>query len=401
MPKPLGLAVVGGRRGRAFNASLAGLADKVRLRAVCDLSEAVQAEWKEQFADIATYAKYDQLLGDPSVDAVYLATPVQMHAPQAIQALRAGKHVLSEVFAATTIDECWELVETVESTGLTYMMAENCCYMRSNMMVLNMAQQGLFGEIVHAEGAYIHDVRHLFAKPDGSLTWRGQMMREWNRSFYPTHSLGPVAQWLGADRDGDDRFDVTTTLVSQGASMHRYFRDMFGDDHPGAEREYWRQGDSQVSVIRTRKGALIVLRVDVASPRPVNGAHHVLQGSNGAYLSGRHPQEDPLVWIEGLSPGFSPPREGRPAQWEPLWQHASQYEHPLWRSYMEEASASGHGGADYFVLHEFVDAVLEGRPPAVDVYDAVAWSCINPLSERSAANNGEVVKIPDFRRQES
>ncbi len=399
MSKPLGLAVVGGRRGRAFNASLDRLADKVQLRALCDPSEEVQDAWKEQFPQIAVYGDYNRLLEDPAIDAVYVATPVPLHAPQSLQALRAGKHVLAEVFAATTIDECWELVETVESTGLTYMMAENCCYMRPNLMVLNMVQRGLFGEVVHAEGAYLHDVRNLFVQSDGTLTWRGQMMHQWNRSFYPTHSLGPVAQWLGADRAGDDRFEVMTTLISHSASMHRYFRDQFGDDHPGAEREYWRQGDSQVSVIRTQKGALVVLRIDVSSPRPVNGAHHVLQGTRGAYLSGRHPKEDPLVWLEGLSPGFSPPKEGQAAQWEPLWQHADEYEHPLWRAGMQDAASSGHGGADYFVLREFAEAVLERRPPAVDVYDAVTWSCINPLSEVSAAKNGDPVPIPDFRRE--
>ena len=397
MKKPVGLAVVGGRRGRAFNSSLAALADKVRLVAVCDVDERVLAAWKTEFPQIAVYTEYARLLDDPAVDAVFLATPIQLHAAQSIQALRAGKHVLAEVVAATSLEECWELVETVEETGLTYMMAENCCYMRPNLMVLNMVEHGLFGEIVHAEGAYIHDVRNLMVRPDGSLTWRGELARDWNRSYYPTHSLGPVAQWLGINRS--DRFAQMVTMISQPSAMHRYFRDMFGAGHPGASRDYWRLGDSQVSVIRTEKGALIVLRVDVASPRPANGTHYALQGSRGAYLSGRYPGEDPLVWLDGLSPGFSPPRDGQAAQWEPLWNYAAQYEHPLWRAGMEAAASAGHGGADFFVLQEFAEAVLEGRPPAIDVYDAVTWSCVNPLSDLTVLRQGEVVEIPDFRPQ--
>ncbi len=203
MNTPIRLAVAGGRRGGSFNAALEAFNDRVALTAVCDVDERMLAKWQSERPAIKTYQDYSQLLNDPDVDAVLLATPMMLHARQAMAALDSGKHVLSEVIAATTLDECWDLVETVERTGLIYMMAENNCYHRETMMVLNMAEQGLFGDLTFAEGAYIHDCRHLLFNDDGSRTWRGvaadgvQISRA---NGYPTHSLGPAAQWLGINR---------------------------------------------------------------------------------------------------------------------------------------------------------------------------------------------------------
>lgn len=384
------LAVVGGRRGGHFGRVLTALAEKVELTAVCDLSAAVTARWREECPWARPFARYEDLLAGGVCDAVLLATPLPLHAGQAVQALRAGLHVLSEVTAAATLEECWELVETVEATGRTYMLAENYCYMRPNMLVRRLVEAGLFGRLTYAEGAYIHDCRHLMFDEAGGLTWRGEL-RRWDGNLYPTHSLGPVAQWLGVNRG--DRLVETLTWTTPAVARQLYAERRFGHDHPAA-RYAWIGGDSATTLIRAASGAVIVLRVDVSSPRPHNMTHYLLQGTQAAYVSARHEDEEPLVWIDGRSPGQSPPD----AAWEPLWRYADEFEHPRWRERGALAAGSGHGGGDFFVIEDFVDAVRAGSPPPIDVYDAVTWSAISPLSVASVAAGGRPVAVPDFRR---
>lgn len=397
---PIRLAIVGGYRGGSHGKELPSLTDKIRLTAVCDINEKTLQNWKEKFPGISTYTSYDALLENTEIDAVLLATPLFIHARQAIQALRAGKHVLSEVIAAHTLDDCWELVETVEQTGLTYMMSENFCYMRPNMMVEHMVRQGVFGQITHVEGAYVHDVRKLTHDKDGLLTWRGELHRNYNGMNYPTHSLGPLAKWLGIGKEDGDQFDYMTTFTSANAALRKYFAEHVDSGHPGAVSDsFWKQGDSATTLIRTKKGTVITLRVDWVSGRPHNMTHYGLQGTHGAYVSARQHGEDPLVWIEGRSPGFSEGLPNRPhAKWESLWNLADDYEHPLWKQSMEAAKKSGHEGGDYFTIREFADAIIENRRPYIDVYDAVAWSSVFPLSMQSVAEHGKPVSFPDFTR---
>lgn len=398
---PLRLAIVGGRRGGAFLRSLELLREQVELVALCDHNESMLQSWRERVPGIRLYSDYDRLLAAADIDAVLLATPLPLHARQSIQALRAGKHVLCEVTAAHTLDECWELVETVEQTGLTYMMAENYCYRRDNMMVWNMARHGLFGEITYMEGAYIHDSRYLTHQADGSPTWRGELRRSCGGNSYPTHSLGPLASWLGVNREDGDRFETMVTFMTGHKAAQDYYRHYVGDTHPGREAAYWRQGDSSTTLIRTRDGVVIDLRLDWASSRPHNMTHYVLQGTRGAYIAPRKEDELPLVYIDretaaAASGGTSPkPPE---AEWESLWSYADAYEHPLWRKWGGEAANAGHGGGDFFVIEEFVAAVRERRRPAIDVYDAVTWSCVTPLSIQSVNGRGKTVEFPDFRR---
>jgi predicted dehydrogenase len=391
------LAIVGGRRGHAFDRALKLLADSVTLTAACDISEKVLAAWAAQRPEIQTFTRYEEMLDRDVCDAVYLATPLQIHAQQAIAALRSGKHVLSEVVAAHTLDDCWALVEAVEASGRTYMLAENCCYMRSNMLVLNLVQQGLFGVLTYAEGAYLHDCRDLMFEPTGALTWRGALRRDTPGNSYPTHSLGPVAQWFAVNRH--ERLVETCTFLTQNASSPRYASAHFGGEHPAADRAYFKGGDSASTLIRTAEGAVIYLRVDWASARPHNMTHYVLQGTTGAYVSARHQSEDPLIWIEGRSPGASPPSLGQEAaRWQPLWDYAAEFEHPLWVRWGQQAATSGHGGGDFLVIEQFCESVLNGAAPPIDVYDAVTWSSLVPLSVQSVQEGGRTVAIPDFRR---
>jgi predicted dehydrogenase len=392
MTRRVRLGIVGGRRGGSFRRVMTALADKVELTAICDLSEAVVAGWQTEYPQVRGFTRYDDLLTSGACDAVLLATPLQLHARQAVAAMRAGLDVLSEVIAATTLDECWELVETVEATGRTYMLAENYTYMRPNMLVRRLVDADLFGQLTYAEGAYIHDCRHLMFDEQGGLTWRGEL-RHLDGNIYPTHSLGPVAQWFGINRT--DRLVETLTWTTPAVARQLYAEQRFGPDHARRMQHQWVGGDSATTLVRTGSGAVIVLRVDSASPRPHNMTHYVLQGTRAAYVSGRHGAEDPLIWIDGRSPGHSPPD----AAWEPLWRYADEFEHPRWRERGATALQSGHGGGDFFVIEDFVDAIRTGSPPPIDVYDAVTWSAVTPLSIESVAAGGRPVAVPDFQRR--
>lgn len=392
---PLRAAVVGGHRGRGYRRAFSALSDQVTLSAICDRSESVLDQWRREFPGLPLYERYEDLLEADACDAVFLATPIQAHVPQALAALAAGKHVLVEVPAATTVEDCWRLIEAVERSGKTFTMAENYCYSRPNMMVRHMVEQGVFGRRTYAEAAYIHDTRNLLFTPDGELTWRGQIARDFNGNTYPTHSLGPVAQWLGtAGPTPEDRFVELVCYITPETSRWRYAADRFGSDHPAAQPGFFQMGDSASVLLRTGNGAVAYIRRDAASQRPHNMTHYQLQGERAAYLSPRHGAEDPLVWIDGRSPGERFGRE----QWQTLWEHAEELEHPRWKKRGAVAREAGHGGGDYFIVEDFVRSVLTGAPPAVDVYDAVTWSSVFELSCESVGRGGQPVAVPNFRR---
>ncbi len=412
--RPIRLAIAGGHRGASFTNALELLQTELELTAICDTSEQVRDRWLESQPSIKTYDNFERLLEDQNVDAVFIATPMTLHAVQSAQALNAGKHVLSEVIAAVTLEECWELVEAVERTGYTYMMAENYCYRRETMFVRNMAEKDAFGEITFAEGGYIHDCRDLNIYTDGTRTWRGNLRAGNSQTSrgngYPTHSLGPVAQWLGINRT--DRLLRTTTFVTQSAARHEWARSVLPEGHPDTDPTAWaNSADSASTLIQTEQGRVISLRFDSASPRPHNMVHYGIQGTAGAFVSRRHDDEEPLVWLDGVSPGVSPANfnhlgmarpdgyetNGHP-KWQLLWDLADRYEHPLWAKHGDDALRSGHGGGDYFVLKDFWQAVSSGSRPPIDVYDAVTWSSITPLSIQSVQQNGTPMDVPRFDR---
>ncbi|BBH19520.1 glycosyl hydrolase family 109 protein [Paenibacillus baekrokdamisoli] len=392
--QPVRLAIVGGNRGAGFVNALYSLSDRIQLTATCDLNELVLNQWKERFPEIRTYRDYHEMLKDPSIDAVFILSPMHLHARQSIDALNAGKHVLSEVIAIQSLEEAWELIETVERTGLKYMMSENYCFSRSNLAIKNMADQGMFGEITYLEGGYIHDLRHLIHLPDGSLTWRGRLHQQYNGMNYPTHSIGPVAQWIDLNKPNGDRLKSVTAFVSKSRSLQYYFGEHFGKDHPAARTGFWKQGDSAVAVIQTEKGVLIELRVDWTSVRPHNKTHYLLQGTEGAYITGRHPQEADLIWFNNRSPKNE---EDGSDMWELLGGYLPLFDHPRWKQWGKYASGTKHGGGDFLVLEEFISAIQEDRTPAVDVYDAVTWSSVFSLSMESVEAGGKTILFPDFK----
>jgi hypothetical protein len=220
-------------------------------------------------------------------------------------------------------------------------------------------------------------------KPDGTLTWRGeQMYREGSGNRYPTHAIGPVAQWMGINKT--DRFVSLVSMCSRAFGARQYAAQKFGKDSPQAKIEFG-GGDSTTTLIKTAKGAVVDLRYDIASSRPVKSTvYQSLQGEKASYqsLTGE-------IWIDGKSEKY---------EWEPVAKYAKQYDHPLWQEFGKDAEQAGHGGSDFFEIKEFFDALRAGRKPAMDVYDAVTWSCITPLSDESIRKGSVPVEVPDFRK---
>jgi predicted dehydrogenase len=390
VPDQIRLAVVGAGRGRCYADAASLLGGSARLAAVCDIREEALAPWRGTDG-IAIHSDYASLLRDERIDAVVLATPARQHARQAIAALAAGKHVLSEVPSAYGLDECADLVAAVDRSGRAYMLAENYCFRRDCMMVEEMSRRGVFGDIVSAEGHYIHDCRELMFHPDGRETWRGEMFRASRGNMYPTHSLGPVARWLGIP--GRDRFARLSSWGSRPLNAAEYTRRHLGAGHPGAQRDAWSMPDRVTTVLGTALGVTVTHHFDPLSPRPHHMAQYQLQGTRASFTSSAEAERDPLVWIDGRSPANA---HGIAEAWESLWSYAADFEHPAWRRHGADAVRAGHGGGDYFVLREFVDAIRECRAPSIDVRAGVAWSCVSALSAASIAGGNCAVEVPDF-----
>ena len=384
-------AIAGARRGAAYAESAATMGGRARLTAICDPSSERRAPWEN--IGVRCYSDFEQVLADKEIDAVCLATPVGMHAEQSIAALRAGKHVLCEVPAAESLVECRELIRAVEETGLVYMMAENYCFMRDVLMVEEMVNRGVFGDLIHAEGSYLHDCRFLIFDDDGALSSRGERKRTLFQNCYPTHSMGPVSRWLGI---GDhDRYVSLSAWQSGAFACAEYVRRNYGAEHEFAAREGWRMPDSVVTMLRSEKGALVYHRLDTTSPRPHHANRYALQGTRASFTSNIDPKLEPQIWIQDRSPTT---RDGQAEGWEPLYKYAEEFEHPLWREFGTEAKSYGHEGGDFIVLREFVGAILERRRPLIDVYDAAIWSSITPLSGQSMEEGNRAVEFPPFVR---
>ncbi len=299
----LGFIGVGGRGTYLLTVALGF--EGVEVSAICDLDpqrldQAIalveKARGKRPAGFSAGPTDYHRLLAREEVDAVIIATPMQLHGVMSVDALRARKHVLSEVAATVTLDECWALVRAAEESGRLYMMSENCCYYRQNLMVRQMVQAGLFGDMTYAECGYVHDCRALAFNPDGSLTWRGELARDLSGNLYPTHALGPVCQWLGIHR-GDRLVSLVAATSARKGSLH-YVSQNFGGDHPAAKITF-AVGDTTTTLIRTAKGAVIDLRYDTHSARPhPSTTYFTLQGETASYKDDGTTQQ---IWIEGKS----------------------------------------------------------------------------------------------------
>jgi predicted dehydrogenase len=298
----------------------------------------------------------------------------------AVDAMKAGKATACEVPAAMTFEDCWLLVDTQESTGTPCMMLENWSFRQDNLAVLNMIRQGLLGEIMHCHCAHSHDcIDHWFFDTDGNIRWGGEYLIKYNRDQYPTHSMGPVLSWM--DINCGDAFATCTSTATRSRGINAYFERKFGADHPNAKREY-KQGDIVSSVIRTRGGKTIVVNYDMQLPRPYDN-RWMIQGTLGLYDEARS-----SVYLEGQSPKYH--------EWEPFAPYQEKYNHKWWKDMA--AMSDGHGGTDYLELRQFLDAVRNGTPTPIDIYDSVTMCSVIPMSEKSIAGGSAPVECPDFTR---
>ncbi len=364
--------------------------DGVDIKALCDIrTEKVNAVKKSLEGSVHQPAVYSdkeeawkKLCDRPDIDLVYITTPWSLHAPMAIYALNQGKHVCVEVPAAKTIKECWQLVEASERNRKHCMMLENCCYDFFELLTLNMVRQGLFGEIIHGEGAYNHDLlKSNFSKTSYYDMWRlKENMR--NGNLYPTHGLGPIAQVMDLNRG--DNMDYLVAMQSNDFMMGQMAKELAAKDDffkPYSNKKY--RGNMNVTTIRTKKGRTIMLQHDVTSPN-IYSRIHKLSGTKGSAI--KYP-----------GPGRIAFGDDNWLNTEEYKKMEEQYQPPIVKKVGELAKqVGGHGGMDFLMDWRTIDCLRNGLPLDQDVYDAALWSAVAPLSEWSVANRSNSINVPDF-----
>ncbi len=377
-----------GRRGHSLLNDLLGI-EKVEVRAVCDVvpghaasAQALCEKRKARRPEAYTNGErhYEALVARDDLDLVYLPSPWRWHVPMAVAAMEAGKHVAVEVPAALTLEDCWRLVEVSERTRRHCTMLENCNYGYEEMLVARMVKAGLFGELLHAECAYNHDLREIVFENDSEGLWRRAEHIGRNGNLYPTHGLGPVAWYLGIHKG--DRFDHMVSMSSPEAGLTAYRKAKLPAGDPKWQEKY-DCGDVNTSLLKTALGRSIVLQHNVSNPRPYDRIN-LLAGTKGIFRG--YPQR---IFFDG---------HGSEHKWGSLKQWKSRYEDPLWTKLKKAASKGGHGGMDYVMSWRLIDCMRRGLAPDMDVYDAAAWSAPGPLSEASVAAGSAPVRFPDFTR---
>lgn len=362
----------------------------VEIKAICDIVPAkvermqklvIEAGKPEPTGYFRGKQDFERMCQEEDLDLVFTSTPWKWHVPVCVAAMKNGKHAATEVPAAVTIDECWELVETAEKYQKHCVMMENCCYDRTELMILNMIRQGLFGELLHAECGYLHDLRELKLSEFYEEKWRIEHSIKRNADLYPTHGLGPVAQWMDINRG--NQFDYLVSMSCNSRGLNLYAEAKFGADSPEAKQKY-ALGDVVNTLIHTKKGQTILVTHDTNLPRPYS-RRILLQGTKG--LVRKYPEQK--IHIEGRSPAH---------RWEKLEDFIEQYEHPLWKEMEEMSRGAGHGGMDFIEDYRLVQCLREGKPTDMNVYDAAALSAVKELSERSIAKKSRPMDFPDFTR---
>lgn len=372
--------------------------------AICDISERMLTDALELVkksgkstpkvfkGDVNAWKK---LLELKDLDGVIIATPWEWHAPMIIGSLEAGvKYVGTEVIMGITMQDHWDVVKAAEHYKGHVMMLENVCYRRDVMAVLNMVRQGMFGELIHLQGGYQHDLRavkfndgkqpygggvEFGEKGFSEAAWRTNHSVYRNGDLYPTHGIGPIAEMVNINRG--NRFLSLSCFSTKARGLHEYVVKNGGSTHPNASVEF-KLGDVATTMIRCANGETILLQHDTNLPRPYSLGFRV-QGTRGIWMD-----VNKSIYIEGTSP--------KEHQWEDAKAYLDKYDHPLWQRWSKETAGAGHGGMDFFVVHAFIESIKNQSPTPMDVYDGAAWSAITPLSEKSIELGNETVEFPDF-----
>jgi predicted dehydrogenase len=387
-----------GGRGTGLLRQLLRL-EGVQVPALCDIKEANLARAQDLVVKAGQprpegYSRsetdFRRLCDRNDLDLVMNATPWEWHTPIAVAAMNAGKDTATEVPAAQTLEECWQLVETSEKTGKQCIILENDCYYREVLLVMNLIHKGMLGEPLYAEAGYMHDIRAVkFNTVRNGEPWRLDPTIKRNGNLYPTHPMGPLAWWLDINRG--DKLNYLVSMSTKSRSMKEFAIKNLGPNDPRSKTDY-ALGDINTTMIVTEQGRVIHLVHDTNTPRV---KEHLLrvQGTKGVFNSHMN-----KVFIEGRS-NRSDDRNWRGShEWEATDEYRKQYDSKLWQIMEERSAGAGHGGIDYMLIYRVIRNFQEGTPQDIDVYDAAAWSVIVPLSEASVAGRSVPMDIPDFTR---
>ncbi|HRP32882.1 MAG TPA: Gfo/Idh/MocA family oxidoreductase [Agriterribacter sp.] len=404
--KKVRMAIIGtGLRGQAHLENALRRND-VDVVAICDIdqrmlgmaSDLIRKSGKPmpRVFDGDPYA-YRKLLELKNIDTVLIVTPWEWHTAMIVDSLQAGiKYVATEVMLGITLEDHWTVVREAEKHRAHVTMLENACYFRDVLAILNMVRQGEFGEIVHLQAGYQHDLRgvkfnngvdpydsgvEFGPKGFSEARWRTEHSVHRNGDLYPTHGLGPVATMI--DINHGNRFLSLNSFASKSRGLHDYIVKKGGANHPNAKVRF-KLGDIVTTHLKCANGETILLQHDTNLPRPYSLGYRV-QGTNGIWM-----QVNKGIYIEGKS--------AKHHEWDDQQAWLDKFDHPLWKRWAnkENENAAGHGGIDFFVLHGLIEAIKRGVSPAMDVYDAAAWSAVTPISEKSIELGYETVEFPDF-----
>jgi hypothetical protein len=403
-PEPgLKLAMIGvGLRGQNHLDLLLRRND-VDLVAICDIDERMLTSSKQMISKAGKkmpaiftgdlYA-WKKMLDTGGIEAIIIATPWEWHKEMIIGALESGvKYVGTEVMLGITMQDHWDVVKAKEKYNGHVMMLENVCYRRDVMAILNMVRQNIFGELIHLQGGYQHDLREvkfndgvnayghgceIGEKARSEARWRTHHSIYRDGDLYPTHGIGPIAHTININRG--NRFISLCSFSSKARGLHEHVVKTCGESHPNAKITF-KLGDVVTTNIKCANGETILLQHDTNLPRPYSLAFRV-QSTNGLWMD-----LNQSIHVEGKS---------KPHTWDAQKDWLEKYDHPLWAKYSKDAAGAGHGGMDFFVIHSFIESAKRKLPTQMDVYDAAAWSAITPLSEHSIEMGNQTVEFPDF-----
>ena len=392
MKEKLKLAVVGLKRGGDLIRGEFAKFDDVEIVGICDLKQELI---DKSFEDITsngrkapiTTTNYKEILQIPDLDAIIVSTTWDMHFPIAIEAMKVGIYVGLEVGGAYTMSECEELVKVAEQTGHHFMFLENCCYSRREMMALNMAKKGMFGEIIHCEGAYAHDLRDSITEKDYRIN--DYLYR--NCENYPTHEIGPIAKLLHINKG--NRFLSLVSVASKASGLNAYAKKTLGADHKYATAKF-AQGDVVTTILKCANGETVTITLDTSLPCAYSRKFTVC-GTEGRYI-----EDNDSVYIDGVH------NEWEWLKWHNKWgnaaEYAEEYDHDIWKEHRKHKDilGYGHGGTDWVSCRAFVETAKRDIVAPIDVYDAAVMMCISVLSEQSISLGGQPVTFPDFTRGE-
>ena len=398
------LAIIGtGLRGQNHLELLLRRED-VDVIAICDVDKVMLNTAKEMIAKsgrklpsiyTGDNSAWKTLLEKETPDGVIIATPWEWHKPMIIGSLEAGiKYVATEVIIGISLQDHWDVVKAAEKYKAHVMMLENVCYRRDVMAVLNMVRQGVFGELIHLQGGYQHDLRevkfndgiHPYGNgvefgPKGfsEARWRTNHSVHRNGDLYPTHGIGPIAHYANINRG--NRFMSLCSFSSKSRGLHNHIVKKGGENHPNTKVNF-KLGDVVTTSIECANGETILLQHDTNLPRPYSLGFRV-QGTEG-------------LWMDVNKSIYIQDKSAKPDQWEDSKKWLDKYDHPLWVRWSRETEGAGHGGMDFFVMHSFIESIRRKVATPMDVFDAATWSAISPLSEQSIELGHQTVEFPDF-----